>query len=624
MKKLFNLALLGAIALTGAVGFSSCSSSNDEVINNPDYNPEQNSVKTQFSISLPWDKNNSKTRQGGDVVQAAQNVTSFRGMQDIVLIPFFNATDRTARFGTNIALAANSLLKPNINNTANSIPAGNLLADVNGAVLYNDVTIPVYTKAFIFYGKASGEDGYANGFLTPAGLTGETSGISFTPTQIKATPVTTKGEAIATYVSSIAAAADATDASITWAGCANTANATQTWYSAALRELYTNFTKMKAGASSYVQAAVQDLYAAVRNSTDKVSKAIKTSILNATYASDASDSGTLTFTAAISGYPGGDNNDMPDGAAALTWNDATPKVATAATSSSFGSGTMGAIAMSSIVYPASLYYFVDSPILTSNASRATDYNTTDSWATITGKYTNGGEVSTSTRSVAISNPVQYAVGRLDVTVNKLNATTYYDRRGDVVTLPTTGFLLTGVLIGGQKAVDYKFQPTGTTDYTIYDKTINTTSVSAYVTTTANAGPNYTLALETAKDQTVYVALEFLNNSGKDFLGVDGVVKNRCKFYMIAELDPKNTAAGAPTPSNYDNTGGKVFKQDFNTIATFTIGAGSADGDHDGVSDTPGGFANAYTTIPDMRTPQLELGFSVDLQWRTGMTFEYTF
>ena len=35
MKKLFNLALFSAIALTGAVGFSACSSSSDEVIDNP-------------------------------------------------------------------------------------------------------------------------------------------------------------------------------------------------------------------------------------------------------------------------------------------------------------------------------------------------------------------------------------------------------------------------------------------------------------------------------------------------------------------------------------------------------------------------------------------------------------
>ena len=84
MKKNYVYALMSAIALAGAVSFSACSSS-DEIIDNPDYNPEANSVKTQFSISLPWDKNNSKTRQAGDVVQVANEY----GMEDAARVTEF-------------------------------------------------------------------------------------------------------------------------------------------------------------------------------------------------------------------------------------------------------------------------------------------------------------------------------------------------------------------------------------------------------------------------------------------------------------------------------------------------------------------------------------------------------
>ena len=242
------------------------------------------------------------------------------------------------------------------------------------------------------------------------------------------------------------------------------------------------------------------------------------------------------------------------------------------------------------------------------------------WDDILDTYTTGTEVSYSTRSVAIEKPIQYGVGRLDVTVNKMNADNYYDRRGDVVAIPTGGFQLTGVLIGGQKAVDYKFEPTGTDEYTIYDKTINTeSSASAVVTTTADAGVNYTMALETAKNQKVYVALEFLN-TGDDFQGFDGIVKAGCKFYLIAQLDPAATDGSVTNSHDVD----QVFKQDYKTTVTFTIGAGTADGDGDGTSDTPGGLANAYTTIPDLRTPQLELGFSVNLEWKPGIEFTHTF
>ena len=142
-----------------------------------------------------------------------------------------------------------------------------------------------------------------------------------------------------------------------------------------------------------------------------------------------------------------------------------------------------------------------------------------------------------------------------------------------------------------------------------------------MTASVDAGPNYTLALETAAEQDVYVVLEFLN-SGDDFQGFDGVVKKGCKFYMVALLVPDEDVTDKV--SGTVNTGKKVFKQDFNTIANFTIGAGAKDGNGDGISDTPEGFANAYVTIPDLRTPQLELGFSVDLTWREGITFNYTF
>ena len=47
MKKYFTYAFAGAIALTGAVGFASCSTSGEDVVSNinqPDYNPSNNSV----------------------------------------------------------------------------------------------------------------------------------------------------------------------------------------------------------------------------------------------------------------------------------------------------------------------------------------------------------------------------------------------------------------------------------------------------------------------------------------------------------------------------------------------------------------------------------------------------
>lgn len=643
MRTNFKFALMSAAALL-SLGLASCSS-NDEAEVNPTFDGK--AVKTTFSISLPGA---AKTRMAGETVQVGEDIASFRGMSNIVIIPFSHATNRATRLGANITLAAGTMQVPAAANDANAIPAGKLLAN-NNAVLYNNVSIPVGTSAFLFYGKAKGTDGYEEGFLTPTksdgsvnDLTGETSDIFFSPTQIQKTPVTTKGVALATYVSNIAKAADGDAA---WYKCTDASNSTQTWYSAALGDLYTSFTSLTPGASSYVQAAVRDLYKTVLNNTNPIAVKIRQAITDATYVSafDAS-TGDLTFTDAINNYPGEDNNSMPDGCATLSWTVGASGAleAKAETNSTFGGGLPAngfttAQAMNKIVYPASLYYFVDSPVETSVTSREADYIPGNTWATILTKYTNGQSVTTTTRSVAITNPIQYAVGRLDVTVNGLTSgTTYYDRRGEAVTIPADGFELTGVLIGGQKKVDYKFnQVTTAEEYAIYDKTINTkgtkddknVTVSTKVKVGGAAGPNYTLALETDKDQEVYVALEFLNNSGKDFMGVNGVVKDGCKFYMIAKLTPTDATG---TVSGSANTGNKVFKQDFKTIANFTFGVGSqdlntgtsTDGVPDGVADAPGGFGNAYVTIPDLRTPKLELGFSVDLEWQKGITYNLTF
>ena len=52
MKKNFKYAFMSAIAFAGAVSFSACQSS-DEIVDNPDYNPEDNSVSKRMKCHLP-------------------------------------------------------------------------------------------------------------------------------------------------------------------------------------------------------------------------------------------------------------------------------------------------------------------------------------------------------------------------------------------------------------------------------------------------------------------------------------------------------------------------------------------------------------------------------------------
>ena len=67
---------------------------------------------------------------------------------------------------------------------------------------------------------------------------------------------------------------------------------------------------------------------------------------------------------------------------------------------------------------------------------------------------------------------------------------------------------------------------------------------------------------------------------------------------------------------------KVFIQDYHTDVTLTINNGTNidTTPNDGIVDTPKGFQAATNTIPDLRTPQFELCFSVDLTWDQGLQF----
>ena len=417
------------------------------------------------------------------------------------------------------------------------------------------------------------------------------------------TTASTVGAALATYLTQIAQA-----------GGFNSGTKKSAWEAsdnAGLQELYTNFKSLKAGSSLTVQAVVQALYTTIKNNTDEVSVAIKNAILNADYATD--NDGTLEFkpiigNSAATYFPGDVN--LPDGAAILTYNDDT---------NTFSQNTEGGFTSSlytkyaDLVYPASLYYYCNSGVKTSNSSQQSLYDGTNTWGQITGNEAyNFNAVGTSTRSVAIIDPIQYAVGRMDMQVTKLPAATLYDRKGNAYDA-SNGFTVTGVLIGGQKQVGFDFKTNASaTEKTIYDNITKSQPATTMNVTASAASPlNYTLALETVKDVEVYVAVEFVNN-GADFEGADGVIPAGCKFYLVGKLTPSSgTGYNAETMN-------QVFKQDYITTANFSITQGTFEATNNQ------GLGAAHNTIPDLRTPQLELGLSVDLTWQSGLSFNVEF
>lgn len=592
MKKLFNLALFGAIALTGAVGFSSCSSSSDEVIDNPNYNPETNSVKTEFAISLP-NYVGASTRQT-DVITQAQSTPVFRGMQNLVLIPYNAAVDNSSTPWRDKVFNLPAIDASAVNN-------GWDLA-TQKAKVYKTLDIPIDTKYFMFYGQAtvSGTDNFTNGVLNSptAGFTGAASTYNFTLQQIAGTynsASDTKGTAIVNYIQAI--------------------RQTASLESSELISMLTNF-KPTAASSASIQAAVEKLWKGVKAGaySDGDKAKVKASIegeSNANATISETDVVTLTAGTNLTGYPA--NLNLPDGAVTIKWDTATPSVPTL--NSTAG---LDVADLQKFVYPAALYYRANSTIGVSNTENVSTTYGADDWATIAAstKYTWTGDdakVGPNTRSVAMHDQIQYAVGRLDLSVKAQNAT-LYDANGTAVTVNTSdGFVVSGVFVGGQKDVGYDFTPNGTVSYTIYDKIMNGT-VAAKAGSTV--GVNRTLVLETATGaNTVNVAVEMTNNTGTVFRGKDGDVPINGKFYLIGTLDL--TKGGEITQPTVART--KIFEQDYVTTANFTISQGVDAATLAGSKNTTG-LGAAYNVLPDLTVSNLEVAFSVDLSWTPGLTF----
>ena len=237
------------------------------------------------------------------------------------------------------------------------------------------------------------------------------------------------------------------------------------------------------------------------------------------------------------------------------------------------------------------------------------YDNENNWSAILGAHTDAISVNSLTRAVAIQSPIQYAVARLDAQV-RLKAASMDDNSETVEGIATpvdcsAGFPVSAILVGGQQQVKFDFTAnTSATEYTIYDKVMTSTqeaepaAMVAPYSTTSYSAMNHTLVLENGTGD-VMIAIEMTNTTGVDFYGAGGqLVPAGGKFYVCAKL-----LAEAAT-----QTSGHVFKQDFVTTAKLTL------------KD----LKSAYNTIPDLRTPQLEIGFSVDLTWQNGHTYEFEF
>lgn len=597
MMNLNKFAFAGAIALAGAMGFTACSSDDDITSGqNPTFDGE--TVKTQFAISIPGVTNG--TRLAEDIVQG-QDVPEFRGMQSIRLIPFTVESEPSAitasPVGGDTPLSDNAIVLADLTENGLDKTAG------DDKFRIYDIRIPMSTNAFLFYGeglRATSTGDKENGALVPSYSTsGWNEGSLVNTITFSLKPIYTATDAAAEEATVLAALN----------GIAQTTGWSSAGDGTGLKNYYTSFTSLKAGSSNNVLLAVQDLYNTVKGSTVEdlgtdgnagtgLKDAIASKIEEYFTTSDVAVPYTLAWETTDPNYPG--KYGLPDGAVQVEWKDN----AFSYVKKNIGYGdNLSVASLNKYVYPAALYYFANSA-LKASATPVLETASGSSWDDIlnNASYTDWA-VGETTQSVAMAKMVQYGVASLKVNAKFANGeildnganwpSTDEPVGQNAVTIPSDGMTLTGILIGGQKNVDWKFQTNATSDeYTIYDASLGTVGVK-----TSTASPAYSLALETVGNATadgekVRFALEFVNNTEDAFVGKDGIVPVGGKFYLVGEL--------ANTTDHQ-----KVFEQDHTTTANVTINS----------------LKSAYNCIPDLRSPQLEFGLAVDLEWQEGLVDE---
>ena len=409
MKKIFIYALMSAIALTSAVGFTACSSSDEVAQDNTNPTYDGTSVRTDFAFSI------TKASQGTTRMTAAntqETGTNFRGIQHMFLLPY-----------TGEPTSANaSTLETNSNIYAlGGLTSSEITPGTTHKKIYS-LTFPIGTNNMLFYGTAANESSQASyqigkitSTLWPSGtdlssnqtLKHDAIHFSLAPIVDSSNPFDKvssgdKGDAtkIINYLSHIAQAKyNNGSADVTWASTVETSKNDGTYR--ALATLYNALTtktgEARSGSTESVKRMVFDLYKsacainhessvdgvqkiakaiceAIESTSDGITFTVKLSSSDATAitiatVTDAQNNAADGWVASISGiaadFPA--NVGLPMGAAQLRFNSSTGVFAfnTEDADDTYPGLTVGkdfTVNLSQIDYPSELIYFDNSPI----------------------------------------------------------------------------------------------------------------------------------------------------------------------------------------------------------------------------------------------------------------------
>ena len=346
-----------------------------------------------------------------------------------------------------------------------------------------------------------------------------------------------------------------------------------------LKSFYMDFTRAKSeggglmsGSAAHIKAFVAALKTQLAGRTDDVSTAIKAAI------DDDDDIESNTYPRSIG---------LPDGAAVIRWTGSKFDVRTTTTSLDNING------INRYTYPAELMFFTDSPIRTSTSevTKENYQSTTKSWNEFLDEYYSTSQtVNAETKAVAVVTPLQFGVANLQLTLTGMSAVINDAKDKTVANADMDHLPLTGVIIGGQHTVGYNMKPQG--EQTDVDgRFIYETNITSGV----EGKSINTLVLQSYDEEKVPIILEFENNTDYAFTGKDGVVYPGTRFYLIGMIDPAGKGSG-----DYAN---RVFTQDHTTTMTMSVAS----------------LAKAYTCMPDLLAPRLEIGVQIVTHWIQSTT-----
>ena len=558
-----------------------------------DYMPYGTASLKSVPVDLAMNVSTNRASTRMSAVKTQQ--TGYRGIQDQRLFPF------------GASALVDNLIGSGKNPLSTYITNLNKYNEDEENLHYFDdrsVTIPNGTVAFLCYCRASVNSASkfeAGSLITniiqedvedelawPTSST--TSDIKFEPEKIytavvnNEVTVPTTATTIADYLNGIANAYPEGEATKMWSSYSQ-AEAEQFHPLTFLRSVFREFvndgypiaasSESVAGRVAWLQAKLDEINPTEGSDEYKIKAAILTAI-------DATKP---------AGYPA--SISLPDGAAVVKWNYTDkvfePQVQTNTNVNNINS-------LNRFVYPPELYYYANSRIKTSAKSRKNDYVNV-SWADVLATYDEGyGTKEMFTKSVAIIDPLSYAVGCLQLGLNVQSTLT--DVKGTTITLGETSFPLTAILISSQFAQSYDFTPKGVDECIIYDKVIEgDISMGGSIGNNTDTPDQYTntLVLQTKDGSPVRFAMEFTNNSGVDFQGINGTIFDGMKFYLVGQIH-------VPTVQDKDYEK-RVFTKNHITKGVINISS----------------LKEAYTYLPDLLDPRLEVGIQLVPNWIQSTT-----